>query len=127
MQLRVVAILMANGVRPKVFQVQQTRYDTHAHQHDHLQHLLTDLRTGIATFVKAAQNCGFWDDTLVATYTDFGRRLEENSRQGTDHGWGATYAIFGKNLRKKVYGLNAAMGDGQYEGGNYSPADHSYD
>jgi len=86
MQLRAVAILLVNGVKPKVFQVQQTRYDTHSNQGPRLNTLMSDLKTGVFTFVKAGKLCGFWDDVLVSTFTDFGRRLEENSRKGTDHG-----------------------------------------
>jgi hypothetical protein len=86
MQLRAVAILLVNGVTPKVFQVQQTRYDTHSNQGPRLNTLMSDLKTGVFTFVKTGKLCGFWNDVLVSTFTDFGRRLEENSRKGTDHG-----------------------------------------
>ena len=59
------------------------------------------------TFVRTAEACGFWDDVLLTTFSDFGRRLEENSRKGTDHGWGSYSFVFGKNLRRQVLGFNA--------------------
>ena len=108
MQLRAVAILLVNGVRPRVFQLQQTRYDTHSNQAARLKVLLSDLKTGVYTFVQAAERCGFWDEVLVTTFSDFGRRLEENSRKGTDHGWGSYYVVFGKDLARRVLGYNAA-------------------
>lgn len=40
--------------------------------------------------------------------SDFGRRLEENSRRGTDHGWGSYSFVIGKGLRRQVLGFNAA-------------------
>lgn len=46
------------------------------------------------TFIRTAENCGFWDKVLVTTFSDFGRRLEENSRKGTDHGWGSYNFVF---------------------------------
>eukprot|EP00391_Amoebophrya_sp_Ameob2_P002597 CAMPEP_0179009312 /NCGR_PEP_ID=MMETSP0795-20121207/16205_1 /TAXON_ID=88552 /ORGANISM="Amoebophrya sp., Strain Ameob2" /LENGTH=1536 /DNA_ID=CAMNT_0020704501 /DNA_START=63 /DNA_END=4673 /DNA_ORIENTATION=- len=106
MQLRAVAILMVNGIRPKVFQLQQTKYDTHSNQGPRLQILLSDLRTGIYTFILAAERCGFFDDTLVTTFTEFGRRLEENSRKGTDHGWSNYFTVFGKGLQRRVFGYD---------------------
>jgi len=106
MQLRAIAILLVNGVAPKVFQAQQKLYDTHANQKPRLNTLLPDLKTAVYTFIRAAENCGFWDKVLVTTFSDFGRRLEENSRKGTDHGWGSYYFVFGKNLRKQVIGYN---------------------
>lgn len=102
MQLRAVAIMMINGVTPKVFQLQQTRYDTHANQGPRLVALLSDLKTGVFTFMKAAKECGFENDVLVATFSDFGRRLEENSRKGTDHGWGSYFVVFGNGLKQQV-------------------------
>jgi uncharacterized protein (DUF1501 family) len=106
MQLRAVAILIVNGVSPKVFQAQQTGFDTHSNQGDRLKALLTDLRTAVFTFVKAAEACGFWRKVVVTTFSDFGRRLEENSRKGTDHGWGSYMFVFGDGLRQQVLGYN---------------------
>lgn len=80
MQLRAAAILLANGIYPKVYQIHQTRYDTHSNQHQVLGVLLSALRNAVSTFIKAAEVCGFWEDVLVATFTDFGRRMEQNSR-----------------------------------------------
>ena len=34
------------------------------------------------------------------------RRLEENSRKGTDHGWGSYAFVFGSGLRRQVLGYN---------------------
>eukprot|EP00392_Amoebophrya_sp_AT5.2_P007706 g7721.t1 len=104
MQLRAVAILIVNGVQPRVFQVQQQKYDTHANQDAVLSTLLPDLKTGVYTFVRAAQACGFFDKVLVSTFSDFGRRVEENSREGTDHGWANYYAMFGTGLKRRVFG-----------------------
>ncbi len=106
MQLRAVAILLVNGVAPKVFQVQQTGYDTHSNQGTRLKALLSDLRTAVYTFVRTAEACGFWESVLLTSFSDFGRRLEENSRKGTDHGWGSYSFVFGHGLRRQVLGYN---------------------
>lgn len=106
MQLRAVAILIINNVRPKVFQLQHGSYDTHSAQASTMATLLADLRTGVFTFVRAAKECGFWDDVLVTIFSEFGRRLEENSKQGTDHGWGHYLVLFGQNLQRQVYGYS---------------------
>eukprot|EP00854_Cymbomonas_tetramitiformis_P013729 gene13729-16225_t len=68
--------------------------------------LLADLRTGVFTFVRAAKECGFWDDVLLTIFSEFGRRFEENSKQGTDHGWGHYLVLFGQSLQRQVYGYN---------------------
>eukprot|EP00854_Cymbomonas_tetramitiformis_P003337 gene3337-4195_t len=95
MQLRTVAILLLNGVCPKA--------------------LIGDLRTGVHTFVHAAKECGFWDDTLLVIFSEFGRRFEENSKKGTDHGWGHYPMLFGKDLRRQVYGFDASTNTSSLE------------
>ncbi len=64
-QLRAVAILLANGVYPKVFQVQQKKYDTHAGQLGSINKLVPGLKTALYTFVRTADTCGFLDQILV--------------------------------------------------------------
>ena len=64
------------------------------------------MKKGIRKFIKAAKACGLWDEILITTVSDFGRRFEENVRRGTDHGWGSHYVLFGKGLRRKVFGYD---------------------
>jgi hypothetical protein len=87
-------------------QVQQKGYDTHSNQKRQLETKLSDLKAGVFSFVRAAESCGFWDDVLVTTFSDFGRRFAENSRKGTDHGWSSYMFVFGNRLRKKVFGFS---------------------
>lgn len=112
MQLRAVAILMVNGIRPRVFQIQQGLFDTHAKQAYTLdtdsslgggKKLIPNLKKAIVKFISVAKACGFWSDVLVTTFSDFGRRFEENARKGTDHGWGQHNMIFGKDLARRVW------------------------
>jgi len=51
---------------------------------------------------QAAKLCGFWEDTSVVIFSEFGRRFEENSRRGTDHGWGQYFMLFASGLRRQV-------------------------
>ena len=37
---------------------------------------------------------GVWDDTIIMTYSEFGRRAKENGSGGTDHGMAAPHFIF---------------------------------
>eukprot|EP00976_Prorocentrum_cordatum_P004443 87021-Prorocentrum_minimum.AAC.3 len=56
MQLRAAAILLVNGVAPKVFQLQHNgNFDTHSDESERLDTLLADLRVGVYTFVQTAQ------------------------------------------------------------------------
>ena len=43
----------------------------------------------------------------MVIFSEFGRRVAENSRKGTDHGWGQYVMMFGNELEKQVYGYDA--------------------
>ena len=45
-----------------------------------------------------------WDDVLVMTYAEFGRRPRENASSGTDHGTAAPHLILGGRVRGGFYG-----------------------
>jgi uncharacterized protein (DUF1501 family) len=50
---------------------------------------------------------GKWDDVLVATFSEFGRRVSQNASGGTDHGTANNMMFLGGALRQK--GLLNAM------------------
>jgi uncharacterized protein (DUF1501 family) len=43
-------------------------------------------------------------DTLLLTYSEFGRRPQENGSQGTDHGTAGVHFAFGPGVRGGQYG-----------------------
>ncbi len=48
---------------------------------------------------------GLWDRTLVLTYSEFGRRVEENRNGGTDHGTANVHFVMGGAVRGgRLYG-----------------------
>ena len=47
---------------------------------------------------------GRWDDVLVMTYSEFGRRVAENGAQGTDHGTASVQFVMGGKVNAGLYG-----------------------
>jgi hypothetical protein len=47
---------------------------------------------------------GAQDDVLAMTFSEFGRRVEENGSAGTDHGTAAPMMLFGGGLNGGLYG-----------------------
>ena len=54
----------------------------------------------MAAFVKDLKQTGKLDDTLVMTFSEFGRRVEQNASNGTDHGTANNILLFGGKLKK---------------------------
>lgn len=100
-QLKNIAGLIANETDTKVYYVSQTGFDTHAGQFEKQNQLLNHYAEAVAAFVRNLKDLNKWDNTLVFTFSEFGRRVEENASLGTDHGTAGNVILFGKNLEKK--------------------------
>jgi len=100
-QLKNIASFIASGSETKVYYISLAGFDTHAGQLNRQNKLLRDYADGVNTFIKNLKDLNKWDDTLIFTFSEFGRRVEENASQGTDHGTAGNVFLFGKNLKKK--------------------------
>jgi uncharacterized protein (DUF1501 family) len=66
--------------------------------------LLAQLAQGLAAMRSSLIELGRWDDTLIMTYAEFGRRPRENESNGTDHGTVAPHFVAGGRVRGGLYG-----------------------
>jgi uncharacterized protein (DUF1501 family) len=57
----------------------------------------TRLNDGIAAFRSDVG--AFWNQLVLVTITEFGRRLQENASAGLDHGWASAMFVMGGNVR----------------------------
>ena len=53
-------------------------------------------------FVKDLEDSNTFKDTLILTFSEFGRRVKQNGSEGTDHGTANNVFIIGKNLKKPI-------------------------
>jgi uncharacterized protein (DUF1501 family) len=51
-------------------------------------------------FVEDLRHNNLLDDTLILTFSEFGRRVKQNASNGTDHGTANNLYIMGGNLKK---------------------------
>ena len=100
-QLKNIANFINSGLTTKVYYVNLTGFDTHVGQVDKQNKLLATYAEAMNAFIKNLKALNKWDDTLVFTFSEFGRRVEENASAGTDHGTAGNVFLFGKNLKKK--------------------------
>jgi uncharacterized protein (DUF1501 family) len=110
-QLKTVARLIKGGCKSNVYMVHQYGYDTHGQQvvmgsptiGTHA-NLLKDMAEAIKAFQTDLQALGFEDRVVTATFSEFGRTLDENTGRGTDHGEVGTMFIIGKGVQAGVTG-----------------------
>ncbi len=102
--LESVAEMILSGIDSPVYKVTQDGFDTHSGQRGAQDNALYQVANGLASFQKAMQRAGLWDNVLVVTYSEFGRRPKENRGAGTDHGTASAHMILGGKVRGGVYG-----------------------
>ncbi len=116
-ELKTVATFINSGLGTSVYYVNLTGFDTHVGQLNRQESLLKQYSEGVAAFVKDLKSTHAFEDTLIVTFSEFGRRVEENASGGTDHGTASNLFVIGGNLKKKgIFNsgpdlLNLADGD----------------
>ena len=79
-------------------------FDTHQNQPGIHAALLKQLGEGLAALRSGLEELGLWQQTLVVTYAEFGRRAAENRSRGTDHGTASVHFAMGGAVRGGLYG-----------------------
>jgi len=99
-QLQTVSKFINSGLKTRVYYVSLSGFDTHVGQRVQQGRLLKQYADGVAAFVNDLKRTGKLDDTLVMTFSEFGRRVEQNASNGTDHGTANNVFLFGGKLKK---------------------------
>jgi len=99
-QLKTVSKFISSGLKTRVYYVSMSGFDTHVNQNQQQGNLLKQYSEGISAFLKDLKQNNKLDDTLVITFSEFGRRVEQNASNGTDHGTANNMFIYGGRLKK---------------------------
>ncbi len=86
-------------------------FDTHANQAEAHGALLNELAASVKAFLDDLSARGHADRTLVMSFSEFGRRLKENSSAGTDHGAAAPMFLAGGKITSGVIGRYPSLTD----------------
>ena len=62
--------------------------------------MLEEYSEATALFIKELRNNGKFKDTLILTWSEFGRSMSENIKKGTDHGHENSFMIMSGGFRK---------------------------
>lgn len=106
-KLKTVADLILSNVETNVFYVSVSGFDTHTGQQARQSQLLKAYSDAIYTFIQDLKQNGRLDETLVMTFSEFGRRVGQNASNGTDHGTANNLFLMGGKLTKAGF-YNAA-------------------
>ncbi len=85
---------------PRIAVVDMNGWDTHANQgtqNGRLPNLLGILSEGITKYRKTTPDA-IWNDTIIYVVTEFGRTVQPNGSNGTDHGTAGASMVLGGRI-----------------------------
>lgn len=110
-QCELLTSLIQGGNNAPVYKLSLGSFDTHSNQLPVHERLLAQLAGGLAGLSSALRQSGHWKDTLVMTYSEFGRRAAENGSRGTDHGTASVHFALGGSVHGGLYGRQPSLTD----------------
>ncbi|MGN6418925.1 MAG: DUF1501 domain-containing protein [Pseudobacter sp.] len=106
---KTIASLIFSDINTKVYYLSLGSFDTHVGQDGQQRRLFTEMNAAISAFVKDMQQNNRFQDVMLMTFSEFGRRVAQNASGGTDHGTANNMFFISGGLKQK--GLLNAMPD----------------
>jgi uncharacterized protein (DUF1501 family) len=104
--LALAARIVGSRLATRVLYVQHGSFDTHTAQRQTQDRLLGEFANAIEAFYGDLAAHGNDKRVLTMTFSEFGRRVEENASRGTDHGEAAPVFLIGGEVKGGLYGLH---------------------
>ena len=110
-QLQIISNLIAANAGTRLFYAQINGFDTHSSQANSHQQLLAQVSQAISGFHQELTAKGLNDKVMVMCFSEFGRRVAENSSAGTDHGAAAAMWVTGGKVKGGLHGKPPSLTD----------------
>ena len=107
--LKTIASLIFSDINTKVYYVSLGSFDTHVNQEGQQKRLFTELNDAVKAFTNDLKKNNRFNDVLMMTFSEFGRRVTQNASGGTDHGTANNMFFISGGLKQK--GVLNAMPD----------------
>jgi len=102
--LQLAAALITGGSGVKLLHVTLGGFDTHQTELNRHNDLMGYLDQSVAAFYQDLNEHGMADKVLIATWSEFSRRPQENASGGTDHGAASAVLLMGNPVQGGFYG-----------------------
>ncbi|MBL7724343.1 MAG: DUF1501 domain-containing protein [Chitinophagaceae bacterium] len=99
--LKTIASLIYSEINTKVYYVSLGSFDTHINQDAQQQRLFTEMNDAVKAFVKDLKQQHRFEDVMLFTFSEFGRRVNQNASNGTDHGTANNMFLVSGGLKQK--------------------------
>jgi uncharacterized protein (DUF1501 family) len=107
--LQLTAQMIVTEPSVKICHVAIGGFDTHQDESTRQTALLSEVDTAVSAFMQDMAAHGQADRVVLMTWSEFGRRINENGSKGTDHGAAAPLFIVGKPIRGGLHGEQPSL------------------
>ena len=114
--MRMIAQMINANLGTRLFYCQTGGFDTHANQVGGHEQVLGGLASSLAAFYKDLAAKGLADKVTIMCFSEFGRRVEQNDSNGTDHGAAGPMFLLGGKVKGGLHGTYPSLTD--LEGGD---------
>lgn len=105
-QFKIAADIIINNIPVSVIKLEHGSFDTHTNQRANQDRLLRELSDALYYFRENMKSFYKWNNVIIMTYSEFGRRVSENASRGTDHGAATPHFVLGGKVKGGFYGKN---------------------
>ena len=109
--LNIIARMIAGGLPTRVYYASQGGFDTHAGQINTHGRLMGEFNDAVVAFIADLKQQGNFERVLLLTFSEFGRRVQENANNGTDHGAAAPMFVLGGAVKAGLFGKHPSLTD----------------
>ncbi len=99
--LKTIASLIFSDINTKVYYVSLGSFDTHVNQEGTQKRLFTELNDAVKAFTTDLKKNNRFNDVLLMSFSEFGRRVAQNASGGTDHGTANNMFLISGGLKQK--------------------------
>lgn len=99
--MKTIAELIMTDINTSVYYVSHGSFDTHVGQQGQQQRLFEQLSDSLQAFTTDLKKNNRFQDVLVMTFSEFGRRVGQNASGGTDHGTANNMFLIGGGLKQQ--------------------------
>ena len=99
--MKTIASLIFSEINTKVYYVSLGSFDTHVGQEGRQENLFKEMNDAVKAFVKDLKANGRFEDVMLFTFSEFGRRVAQNASGGTDHGTANNMFLISGGLKQK--------------------------
>ncbi|HEY1251533.1 MAG TPA: DUF1501 domain-containing protein [Thermoanaerobaculia bacterium] len=102
--LQLIAEIINANVGARILYITYGGFDNHSGEDVDHDPLLTDVSDSIKAFFDDLDGHGKSHDVLLMTWSEFGRRAQDNGSNGTDHGTSAPHFVVGDAVLPGIHG-----------------------